>query len=129
MPRRTSLTELHVALILLRFRAGKTHLEVSREAGVSLSAIGRAEAGLGERRRLEPVESLLSYYQADLALCHRLLLIARRHLGDLRQIHGPRMIPASKAQAIWADLGRHPDTSWIRRNQPPPAGQGGVETP
>ena len=73
---------------------------------------------------LDTLESLLTYYEADFALCHRLILVARNHLGDLRQIRSPKMIHRATAQAIWAELDRQPDISWIR-NQPPPAGRAG----
>ena len=115
--------ELHVALILLRFRARKTQREVAREAGgMGVKAVGSAESGDAKKGSLETVDRLLSYYGADLARCHRLLQVARRHLGDLIQIRGPKMITRRQAEEIWAQVERprkpRPDTSWIRNKNP-----------
>lgn len=113
--------EIHVALILLRRRARQTQRGAALVAGVAVNAVCHAEAGgLGGDKRgsLETVDRLLTGYGADLALCHRLLLIARRHLGDLSQIDGPMKVSRRKAEEIWAELDRprkrRPDTSWTR---------------
>jgi len=119
----TGFRELHVALILLRFRARKTQREVAREAGgMGVKAVGSAESGSVKQGSIETVDRLLTYYGTDLARCHRLLQIARRHLGELRQIRGPKMITRRQAEEIWTHVERprkpRPDTSWIRDRRP-----------
>ena len=122
LPPAPSFRQLHVALILLRFRAGKKQREVAREAGVGVNAVGAAEAGDTKRGSLETVDRLLTYYGVDLAQCHKLLQVARRHLGDLSQIRGPKMISRRQAEEICAQLERprkpRPNTSWIRDKNP-----------
>ena len=118
---RTSLAELHVALILLRYRTGKTQGEVAREADIAKSSLGAHERSRMTQGTLDTLESLLTYYEADFHLCHRLILQARSHLGDLRKIRGPKMVHRATAQAIWTEIDRQPDTSWIQSQPPPPA--------
>ncbi len=97
-----------------------TQGEVAREADVAKSSLGTHERNRMTQGTLDTLESLLTYYEADFALCHRLILVARNHLGDLCQIRGPKMVHRATAQAIWAELDhRQPD------NQPPPAGRAG----
>lgn len=98
---RTGFREIHVALILLRRRAGKTQSEVAREVDMGIASVGRSETPLGQA--LEIVDPLLTYYKADLALCHRLIVAARRHLGDLSQIRSARDISRQQTEQIWAD--------------------------
>jgi DNA-binding XRE family transcriptional regulator len=119
------LREINVALILLRYRAQKTQREAAAAAGVALHAVCHAEAGASEegwQGSLTTLDSLLTSYGADLALCQRLLQVARRHLGDLSRIDSPTKLARRKAAEIWAEIERppkpRPDTSWTRTGKP-----------
>jgi transcriptional regulator with XRE-family HTH domain len=124
-PSSAGLLEIHVALILLRFRTRKTQREVAVEAGVAVNSVCHAEAGGtggGWQGSIGTLDSLLTCYGADLALCHKLLQVARRHLGDLSRIDSPTKLPRRKADEIWAEMERlprpRPDTSWTRKGNP-----------
>lgn len=95
--------DVPVALVLLRARSGKSMQEVSEEAGVSMGAIANAEGRGKERPTLEVLDSLLTYYGADLGLVVDLLETAGPRVALLRNPYGPvqdrRMI-----EEIWREL-------------------------
>lgn len=77
--------------------------EVAEATGVSMGALANAEGRSKERPTLEVLDTLLTYYAADLGLVADLLEVAGPRIELLRNPRGP-IRHRSMVQEIWEEL-------------------------